>query len=210
MNYYLTKFFRYIPNIDGMTVITGVDNFNIVSLATDTAIATLSAYEAHPFEGIPKTIPMVELTEVEALSAHKFYAETRGYRKAYSDLEGLEPDADELAKGGRKTKIYLTDDMTAATISLMKKAHKLHIDQEMEDRRLGLPNLDGTERPAYDADKHAELLTQADSLSSIDDHVEARETVLGLEMSKDLASRKGLWDDTRNARKEKVKFGYQF
>ena len=54
------------------------------------------------------------------------------------------------------------------------------------------------------------LVSKADSLSSIDDHVEARETVLGHEMSKDLASRKGLWDDTRNARKEKVKFGYQF
>lgn len=210
MNYYLTKFFRYIPSIEGMTVITGIDNFNIVSLATVTAVNTLSAYEAHPFEGINKTIPMVELTEVEALSAHKFYADTRGYRKAYSDLEGLEPDADELANSKRKTKIYLTDDMAAATISLMKKAYKLHIDQEMEDRRLGLSNLDGTAKPEYNAETHTDLLTHADSLSSIDDHMEARETVLGYEMPKDLANRKGLWDNTKNARTDKIKYGYQF
>jgi hypothetical protein len=216
MTYYLTKFFRYVPVVDGMKVITSFDNFHAVSFETNLAVNTVSAMDAFPDQNIAKKIPLIELTENEALSASKFYTETRGYRSAYSDLENLEPDADSLAKGKRKTKVYLTNadfngyDATADLISLKKKALKLHLDQEMEDRQLSLLNLDNTPRPEYDAETHAEIHTLVDSLSTIDDLMKHREEVFGHEMTKDLASRLGLWDSTRNARLSAVEFGYKF
>lgn len=202
MAYYLAKFFRYIPVIDGMSHVTGVDNFNIINVTTDAALAALQAH--------PDNIPLVELTEQEATQACKYYLETRGYRSAYSDLEGLEPDPEALAKGKRKTKVPLSDDLKPVVISLLKKSFKLHIDEEMKDRRNGKNNLDDSKRPDYDQQKHNDLLSMVDTLNTIDDIHKARESVLGIEMTKDLASRLGLWDDTRNARKEKVKFGVQF
>jgi len=201
MAYYLAKFFRYIPQIDGMTHVGAVDNFNIINVSTDAALAALKAH--------PDNIPLVELTETEATIAWKFYGETRGYRKAYSDVEGLTPDADELAKGSRKTKVYHTPDTQAASISLMKKAFHLHIEEEMKDRRNKTPNLDGSTRPHYDKTKHDQLNAQADSLNTIDDICKAREEVLGIEMSRDLANRLGLCD-SNGYRAGKVKFGVQF
>lgn len=215
MAYYLTKFFRYIPEIDGMKVVASFDNFNVVS-TTDLAYNILSAMEALPGQNIAKRIPLIELTENEALSASKFYSETRPYRTAYSDIEGLQPDSDSLAAGKRKTKVYLNNadlngyDATADLVSLKKKALKLHLDQEMEDRQLGLPNLDNTPRPEYDAETHAEIHTLVDSLSTVDDLMKHREEVFGHEMTRDLATRLGLWDSTRNARLSAVKFGYKF
>ena len=181
MKYYLAKFFRYIPTISGMKIIGGVDNFTIISIETDAALAELKVH--------PDNIPTVELTEAEATVAPKYYGETRGYRKAYSDLEGLEPDADELAKGQRKTKVYMTPEITAATISLMKKAFKLHIDDEMKDRK------DGKRKGKnYDKKKHDDLIKDVDKYKNIDEIVDAREELLGIEMSKDRASRLGKWD----------------
>jgi len=202
MAYYLAKFFRYIPVIDGMSHITGVDNFNIINVTTDAALAELMAH--------PDNIPLVEITEQEATQASKYYLETRGYRSAYSDVEGLEPDPESLAKGKRKTKVPLPDDLKPAVISLLKKAFKMHIDEEMKDRRNNKPHLDGSKRPPHDENKHRELLSSVDGLNTIDDLHKARESVLGIEMTKDLASRLNLWDDTRNARKEKIKYGVQF
>jgi len=219
MKYYLAKFFQYIPQIEGMKVITCIDNFNIVSFTTDTAYATCSATEAYPFHGVTKYITLVELTENEALSASKYYGETRGYRSAYSDIEGLTPDVESLSAGKRKTKVYIHDallnsdtpvDLTDDVISLHKKALHLHIQQEMEDRQLGLLNLDGSERPKYDATLHAELSAKVESLSSIDDHVLHREDLCGIEMTRDLAIRVGRWDRTTNKRISAVEFGYQF
>jgi hypothetical protein len=202
MAYYLAKFFRYIPVIDGMSHITGVDNFNIINVTTDAALAELQAH--------PDDIPLIELTEEEATQACKYYMETRGYRSAYSDLEGLEPDPESLAQGKRKTKVPLSDDLKPAVISLLKKAFKMHINEEMNHRKKNKPNLDGSKRPKYHQQKHDELLAMVDTLNTIDDIHKARELVIGIEMTKDLASRLGLWDDTRNTRKEKVKFGVQF
>jgi len=202
MAYYLAKFFRYIPQIDGIEHISCIDNFNIINVTSD---AALEALQKHP-----DNIPLVELTEEEATQAHKFYNETRGYRSAYSDIEGLTPDPESLAQGKRKTKVYLTDDLKPVVISLLKKSFKFHIDQEMHDRKNKIPNLDGTKKPNYDAAKHAELLSMVDSLNTIDDIHKAREDVLGIEMVKDLASRLGLWDDTINGRKDRVQFGVKF
>jgi len=217
MAYYLAKFFRYIPQIDGMQVVASFDNFNVVRVTTDLAYSTLSATEAFPDQGIAKTIPLIELTENEALSASKFYAETRPYRTAYSDVEGLPPDPDSLAAGKRKTKVYLTNanfaslsadayDATADLISLKRKALRLHLDQEMEDRQLQIKNLDNTPRPPYDATVHANLRTLIDSLSTVDDLVRVREDIFGHEMTRDLATRLGRWDSTRNTRLSAVNF----
>jgi hypothetical protein len=202
MKYYLAKFFRYVPQISGMQVITGVDNFTIIKVTTDQALTELQAH--------PDNIPLVELTEIEATDACKFYGETRGYRKAYSDVEGLEPDADELVKGKRKTKVYITPAQEQAVISLMKKAFKLHIEEEMKDRKAGKPELTGKSRKQYDKNIHVALLEKLDTLNTIDDIVEAREQVLGIEMSKDLAVRKGLWDEQKNLRKGKMQYGVRF
>ncbi len=202
MAYYLAKFFRYIPQIDGMQVITCVDNFNIINITTAEA---LSALQAHP-----DNIPFVELTEEEATQASKFYGETRGYRKAYSDLEGLEPDAEELAKGSRKTKVYLTPQLEKAVISLMKKAFKFHVDIEMEDRKKGKLDLEGKKRKDYDKSMHDELEKMSKRMNTIKEIAEAREDVLGIEMSKDLAKKLGRWDDTKDARKAKTNYGYKF
>lgn len=197
MKYYLAKFFRYIPQINGMTVIGCVDNFNIIRIESDAAMAELRAH--------PDNIPVVEITEAEATVAPKYYGETRGYRKAYSDLEGLEPDADELAKGQRKTKVYMTPEVTAATISLMKKAFKFHVDDEMKDRQGGKRR-----GKNYEKKKHDDLHARVEAFSTIDEIVDAREELLGIEMSKDRATRLGKWDAATDNRIGRVKFGIQF
>ena len=200
--YFLAKFYRYIPTIEGMKVLGGIDNFNTVEITSDSALAQLTAH--------PDEIPFIELTELEVFQGVKFYGETRGYRKAYSDVESLEPDADELEKGSRKTKVYLTPELEAVTISLMKKAFNFHIDDEMACREYGEPDYNGNPRPPHSEERHTELKAAVDALTTIDEIVEARETILGIEMCKDLAQRKGLWDDTRNSRINKVVFGVQF
>lgn len=202
MRYYLAKFFRYIPQINGMKVLTGVDNFSVISVDSQQALSELQAH--------PDNIPLVELTEEEATQASKFYGETRGYRKAYSDVEGLEPDPDELEAGKRKTKVYLTPDLNKAVVSLMKKAFKFHVDIEMEDRKAGKLDLEGRKRKEYDKNMHDELEKLTKRLNTIDEIVQAREEVLGIEMSKDLAKRLGHWDDEKNTRKSKVSFGLKF
>ena len=138
--YFITKFYRYIPQIEGMTNITGVDNLNIIKASSDSVLEQLAAH--------PDQISFMEITELEATQATKFYGETRGYRKAYSDSEGLEPDADELANGKRKTKVYITPELEAATISLMKKAFHFQIDEEMACRQLGEHDINGNPRPS--------------------------------------------------------------
>jgi hypothetical protein len=201
MKYYLAKFFRYIPQINGMNVIGGIDNFSVIT-ATDAALAELRAH--------PDDIPVTEITEEEATS-RSFYGETRGYRRAYSDVEGLAPDPDELAKGKRKTKVYITDAQKAAVTSLMKKAMHFHLDVEMDDRKKEKLDLEGKKRPKYDKKKHDDLKKDIDKLKTIDEIVQAREEVLGIEMSKDLAVRLNKWDESKDRRKGfPLKFGYKF
>ena len=200
--YFITQFYRYIPQIEGMTNITAVDNLNIIKVSSDSVLEQLAAH--------PDQLSFMEITELEATQATKFYGETRGYRKAYSDSEGLEPDADELANGKRKTKVYITPDLEAATISLMKKAFHFQIDEEMACRQLGEYDLHGNPRPEHSEERRAELKATVDALTTIDEIVEARETILGIEMCKDLAQRKGLWNDERNVRINKVIFDVQF
>jgi hypothetical protein len=200
--YFLAKFYRYIPTIEGMKVLGGIDNFNTVEITSDSALAQLTAH--------PDEIPFIELTELEVFQGVKFYGETRGYRKAYSDVEGLEPDADELEKGSRKTKVYITPEIEAATISLMKKAFNFHIDDEMACRECNELDFEGKQRPAHSEQRHIELKAIVDGLTTIEDIVEKRETILGIEMCKDLAKKKGLWDEERNTRINKVIFGLQF
>jgi len=201
MKYYLAKFFRYIPQINGMNVIGGIDNFSVIT-ATDAAVAELRAH--------PDGIPLTEITEDEA-NSRNFYGETRGYRKAYSDSENLPPDADELAKGKRKTKVYITDAQKASVASLMKKAMHFHVDIEMDDRKKEKKELDGKPRPKHDKKKHDDLKKDIDKLKTIDEIVQAREEILGIEMSKDLATRLNKWDNVKDRRKDfPLKFGYKF
>lgn len=195
MKYFLAKFLRYVPQIDGVEHISAIDNFNIIKVSTDEALAEL---QSHPDE-----IPLVEITEIEATEAFKFYGETRGYRKVYSDYAGLEPDADELAKGQRKTKVYLADNLKPHVISLMKKAFKFHIDEEMEHRKCH-------DHECYDKTQHDNLLAQADAFTTIDQIVDARESLLGIEMCKDRAAKLGKWDHEKDNRIDRVNFGIQF
>lgn len=195
MKYFLAKFLRYVPQINGVESISAVDNFNIIKVSTDQALAEL---QSHSDE-----IPLVEITEIEGTEAFKFYGETRGYRKVYSDYAGLEPDADELAKGQRKTKVYLADSLKPHVISLMKKAFKFHINEEMKDRQLH-------DHECYDKAQHESLLAQADAFTTIDQIVDARETLLGIEMCKDRAAKLGKWDHSKDNRIDRVQFGIQF
>ena len=75
---------------------------------------------------------------------------------------------------------------------------------------LGEHDINGNPRPEHSEERRAELKATVDALTTIDEIVEARETILGIEMCKDLAQRKGLWNDERNVRINKVIFDVQF
>jgi len=195
MKYYLAKFLRFVPQIAGVEHISAVDNFNIIKVSTDEALTELQSH--------PDNIPLLEIAEIEATEAYKFYGETRGYRKVYSDYAGLEPDEDELAKGQRKTKVYLSDDLKPHVVSIMKKAFKFHIAQEMCDRKL-------LDHKCYDKSLHDSLLAQADGFTTIEQIVDARESLLGIEMCKDRAVKLGRWDQEKDNRIDRVNFGIQF
>lgn len=180
MRYIIARFRREIPNIVGMSSITAFDNYQIFSL-TDEA-----------WDNFPENIYREEITELEGTVAWKFYGEVRGYRSAYSDVEGLEPDPDELAKGKRKTKIYFTPEIEAATILLMKRFFKrnvLDIFAEREDQT-------GKE----------DIISMIDSLSSIKEICYKKEELLGVEMSKTQLRELFCWDEETDSRIGKMVF----
>ena len=173
MRYGITRFERYVPIIEGMQVVVSYDNYSIIQITEES------------FQHFPENLRFVELTEAEA-AAWKFYGAVRGYRSAYSDAEGLEPDADELAKGKRKTKIYMIEETTNATVSLMKKVFKCNI----------LDVYDSRENQEY----KEEILAFIDSLQTIKQICYQKERLLGTEMSKTQLKELYLWDDDMNSR----------
>lgn len=180
MKYGIARFKRYIPQIDGMRVIVSFDNYSVLEI-TEEALANF-----------PSDIKFTEISQLAATEGWKFYGEVRGYRKAYSDVEGLEPDADELAKGNRKTKVYMTPEIEASVMDLMKKIMKANI-QDIFDAR--------ETREGEQA-----ILDEIDSYQTITDINYGREKYLGIEMTKTQLQELGLWDDETNSRTEKMHY----
>lgn len=181
--YYAIKFYKEIPTIEGMTFHAAFDNYNIVEFADGVVYPYLDHY------------PNVELTEHEVLHGQQFYAEGRDYRSAYSDIENLEPDADELAKGKRKTKVYHCDETHDCTLSLKKKICARNVLDEFATRE--------------DQTGKDELLAEINAIINIKDMLKWREEKLGIQMPFPLLKELGLMD-SNNDRKIPMKYGVQF
>ena len=184
MRYIIARFRREIPNITGMSSITAFDNYQIFSL-TDEA-----------WDNFPENIYREEITELEGTIAWKFYGEVRPYRSAYSDVEGLEPDPDELAKGKRKTKVPFTLEIYNATVNLMKRIFKRNVMDVFAERE--------------DKNGEQELIDFIDSLQTIREIAYHKERLLGTEMSKTQLRELYLWDETTNSRKGRHQFTLGF
>jgi hypothetical protein len=153
MKYFLIRFYREVPQITGMTSLIWLDSYGVFSV-------TLEAEQ----ELIALGVSMEEISEDEALIGPKFYAISREYRKAYSVVEGLEPDEE----GGSKTKVYHTEHTKEVTLSLMKKITKRRIVDEFNRRE--------------DQTNKESILASVDATASIWDINILREDLLGVEM----------------------------
>jgi len=181
--YYAVKFLKEIPVIDGVRIMSALDGYNVVEIADGVEYTHLNDY------------PHVELTEHEVNHGIKFYGEGRDYRSAYSDVEGLEPDADELAKGKRKTKVYFCDETTPCTLSLQKKIATRIVLDEFATRE------DQTGKEG--------LLAEIQAIATVKNMLQWREEKLGLQMPYPLLKELGLMDENNN-RSFPMKYGVQF
>lgn len=172
MRYCIAKFQREIPSIQGMQCVVSFDHYSIFKV-TDEVLETFP-------------IEYEEISELEGEVAWKYYGDVRGYRSAYSDLEGLEPDPESLAKGKRKTKVYITPEIEAATITLMKRIFKRNIKDEFDTRN--------------SRDREEEILNIIDSLQTIREISYKREEFLGTEMTKTQLQELYIWDNATNSR----------
>jgi hypothetical protein len=118
-----------------------------------------------------------EFLEDEAIIGFKFYGISRDFRKAYSEMEGLEPDEE----GGSKTKVYHTDYTRQVTLSLMKKIAKRRIVDEFNRRE--------------DQTGKESILTSIDAAATIWDLNILREDLLGVEMPLYQAQEMGLLNE---------------
>jgi hypothetical protein len=166
MKYFLIRFYKEVPQIEGMLSITWFDSYGIFSLTSE---AEQEIQELN--------LSMEELSEDEALIAPKFYGISREYRKAYSEEEGLVPDEE----GGSKTKVFHTEHTKAVTLSLMKKITKKRIIDEF-NRREDQTNKDS-------------VLASVEAAASIWDLNILREDLLGVEMPVYQAAELGLCDE---------------
>lgn len=166
MKYFIIRFYREVPQITGMTSLTWFDSYGLFSV-TPEAEAELAALD----------LSIEEITEDEATLGAKFYGISRDYRKAYSAVEGLEPDEE----GGSKTKVYHTEHTKAVTLSLMKKITKRRIVDEFNRRE--------------DRTGEESLLTSVDAAATIWDLNILREDLLGVEMPVYQAQEMGLLDE---------------
>jgi hypothetical protein len=166
MKYFIVRFYKEVPQIVGMTSLTWLDSYGIFSVTSE-AEAELLALD----------LSIEELTEDEATIGSKFYSISREFRKAYSVVEGLEPDEE----GGSKTKVYHTDHTKEVTLSLMKKITKRRIVDEFNRRE----NQTGKES----------LLTSIDAAATIWDLNILREDLLGVEMPVYQAEEMGLLNE---------------
>ena len=166
MKYFIIRFYKEVPQIQGMTSLIWLDSYGIFS-ATPEAEAQLAELN----------LSMEEISEDEATIGPKFYAVSRDYRKAYSAIEGLEPDEE----GGSKTKVYHTDHTKQVTLSLMKKITKRRIVDEFNRRE--------------DQSNKESVLASVDAAASIWDINILREDLLGVEMPVYQASEMGLLNE---------------
>ena len=149
-----------------MTPLMWLDSYGIFSATTEAEIELLAL-----------NVSMEEITENEALIGSKFYGISREFRKAYSQVEGLEPDEE----GGTKTKVYHTNNTKEVTLSLMKKITKRRIVDEFNRRE---------NQTGKDA-----ILASVDAAASIWDLNILREDLLGVEIPVYQASEMGLLNE---------------
>lgn len=181
--FYAIKFDKEIPTVAGMIFHSAFDGYNIIEFEDGVECPFLSDY------------PNVELTEDEVLHGQKFYGEGRTYRSAYSDIEGLAPDADELAKGKRKTKVYHNEQTESATLSLKKKLAVRKVLDTFSTRE---------EQTGKDT-----LLAEIDAITTVKEMLIWREEKLGIQMPYPLLKELGLMD-SNNVRLSPMKYGVQF
>jgi hypothetical protein len=167
MKYFIVRFYKEVPQITGMTSIGWFDSYGIFSVTTDAEAELLAL-----------NVSNEEITADESTIGSKFYGISREYRKAYSAIEGLEPDEE----GGSKTKVYHTDHTRSVTLSLMKKITKRRIVDEFNRRE----NRTG----------EASLLTSIDAATTIWDLNILREDLLGVEMPVYQAQEMGLLNES--------------
>lgn len=180
MKYFIVRFYKEIPQIEGMTSFSRFDSYGIYSVTSEAEVELVSL-----------NVSMEEITEDEALIAPKFYSISRDYRKAYSVVEGLVPDEE----GGSKTKVYHTEHTKAVTLSLMKKITKRRIIDEFNRRE--------------DQSGKEAVLASVDAAASIWDLNILREDLLGVEMPVYQAAEMGLLDE-RGLRKIPVDYSKGF
>ena len=186
MRYFIALFPKVIPLTPNFRQVVAYDHYSVFSI-------TEEEYENNnPFVGISHE----EITELEGTTGWKFYAAVRGYRSAYSDQEGLEPDPESLAKGKRKTKVYPTPEEEAAAILLMKRILKRNIADEYARR----VNRTGEE----------ELLAFVDSLNTMKELCFERERLIGVEMYKSQLLEMDLWDVEDDSRKGRMVYDVGF
>lgn len=169
MKYFIIRFQREVPQMEGMTLIMWLDSYGIFSVTSEAEQEVLNL-----------EVSKEELSEEEALTGSKFYGVSRDYRSAYSEVEGLDPDEE----GGYKTKVYHTDETKAVTLSLMKKISKKRVLDEYARRE------DQTGKEA--------ILESLDDSSTIWDINILREDLLGVEMPVYQAMQMGLADENKN------------
>lgn len=162
------------PEVEGLRLIGGVDSLSIYEVPDD------------KIWKIPSVFLFTEIEEQEALHFSKFHCEGRQYRLAYSDVEGLEPDEDELAKGKRKTKIYMDEECEHCVLNFMKKVAKFEVELVYMNRSNTLTK--------------QMVLNEIDSIQTRNDMFIWKEKMLGVEMPKAVAQSLNLWDDTANQR----------
>lgn len=172
----LANFKREIPQIEGMRLVAALDHYQIFEVTTE----ALQLW--------PESVPYEELTDIEGTTAWKYYGEVRGYRSAYSDIEGLVPDK-QNSRGVNKTNVPFTQEIYDAVVTLMKRILKKNISDVFAERG----NNDGEEQ----------LLSYIDTLSTIRDISYEREKLLGIEMSKTQLRELFLWDEEFDRRKGK-------
>lgn len=175
MKYCIAKFEREIPVIEDMQYVVSLDHYSIFKM-------TDSAWDQFPKD----SVSYEEIEELEAAEAWKYYGDIRGYRSAYSDVEGLEPDPESLAQGKRKTKVYITPEIEAAVITLMKRIFKKNVQEEFNTRE--------------SRDGEAAILNMIDGLTTIRELNYKREEILGIEMPKAQLQELFLWDNNTNSR----------
>jgi hypothetical protein len=159
--YYAVKFRKEIPTVPGVKLYSSFEGYTLISVEDGTEYPHLEDYS------------YVALTEDEVLLGMRYYGETRSYRKAYSDAEGLTPDADELANGKRKTKVYYTEADSLATVSLMKKVAARMVIDEFDTRT--------------DRSTEADILAELDAMTTVDQICIFKEEKFGQEMPFPLA-----------------------